>query len=742
MAGKGQRIGALRWDIVADNSQLVTKIKASNRMTKDLSRAMKATRTPMERYTKGLLDARSAIKRGAIDGKAYRYELLRLQKQLGREQAALDSNTRAVNKNTRAKVLNRKASRAGAGKNMSNILGSGLSGIGAGGVGAGMGRSVGLMAGGPTAIGAGVAFAGIAAQIKALKEYAKLESDITELQVFMGEKKGKVFADQFRVIARESSLTTSALVKNAAVIKSYGVEVDNLVDFTKRLGEASGGDNAMFGQLTKAFSQINAMGRLMGQEKNQLVNAGFSLKLIAREVGIPMEQFAKHMEAGLITAQHVNDALVTATNEGGLFYGRLEAKAATLAGKWDIMLNSANEMFAMAGQSGSGWWKDSIDSLTDSINTLSENLEKKNRTEELAAEQRFYEDKLGITGTEKRSGYGDAYSSNGWWDFNKIFRESQGDSIGSTNTSGWAAIWSGQVSLWDAMMYNESQRSLRAQEKLRQQEYATEKLKAKANAAGIFYKEDEEEFDDANLIDVITPVKDKGGTTGAALSTFSANSMDEYNFLRDKQTADRDIAMKSLDMLKIIASNTSDEAGTEGRKGWRRRAQEGLDLKSANAKELGTWALSAGNWLGNGGRTDSQVRADQSFDMFGDPTGGTYENDRYRNMVAIREKYAVNGLLDPMRGPIGEWLGDSIGYSKFGSTIKSGSQEDLFREEYEQMKVQLKAEYKHRARQDERREELAEIKKGVDKQESIKGILGNMLSHMQNEAKTLNQEAL
>ena len=124
MAGKGQRIGALRWDIVADNSQLVTKIKASNRMTKDLSRAMKATRTPMERYTKGLLDARAAIKRGAIDGKAYRYELLRLQKQLGREQAALDSNTRSVNKNTRAKVLNRKASRAGAGKGMANILGS------------------------------------------------------------------------------------------------------------------------------------------------------------------------------------------------------------------------------------------------------------------------------------------------------------------------------------------------------------------------------------------------------------------------------------------------------------------------------------------------------------------------------------------------------------------------------------------------------------------------------------------
>jgi hypothetical protein len=111
-------------------------------------------------------------------------------------------------------------------------------------------------------------------------------------------------------------------------------------------------------------------------------------------------------------------------------------------------------------------------------------------------------------------------------------------------------------------------------------------------------------------------------------------------------------------------------------------------------------------------------------------------------MKEIRNKYAVNGILDPMRSPSGEFLGDAVGYSKFGQTIKSGSQEDLFREDYAAMKVALVAEYKHKKNQAERKEELAAIREGVNKQESIKGILGSMLTVMKKEAKTLNQEAL
>lgn len=748
MAAKGQRIGALRWDIVADNSQLVTAIKGSNRMTKDLSRAMKATRTPMERYTRGLLDARNAIKRGAIDGKAYRYELLRLQKQLGKEQAALDGNTRAVNRNTRAKVANRVASRGGSG-NLANVLGSGFSGIGAGGAMAGAGRSLGLMSTGTAGIGAVMGFSQLATIIKAGKEYAKLESDIVELQVFMGKADGAKYAEQFRDIARSSSLTTSQLVKNASVIKSYGVELEDIVEFTERLGEASGGDSTQFNNLTKAFAQVNALGKLMGQEKNQLVNAGFSLKLIAREAQIPMDEFAKAMENGLITADHVNQALITATNEGGLFYGRLEAKANTLAGKWDILINSSNEMFAMLGGTKQNWMKDTLDNLINAINRLSERLDEKSRIEKLKEEEQYYRDVLG-------AGRAPGGKTGLWAGAPGSRRADQANSGGHALREAWTdnpidnlveqvgSWWMQTDSLWDVLTMDVETRTLNAKQRLQQATQSHAAWKAKANAAGFKIPEPEEKpFDDANLVDMSDRFSTKGkGTSSGGLSGFSANSIGEYEFLRDKMMGDRTLAQQSLAALEKIVSNTSDEAGTEGRKGWRRRAQGSLDVKKANAKELGTYAFAAGNWLGNGGRTDSQVRADQAFNSMGDPTGGSYEEERWRRMEDIRNKYAVNGLLSSMRSPSGEWLGDGVGYSRFGKSIKSGSQQDMFREEYAAMNVALVAEYKHKKNQDERKEELKAIKEGVNKQESIKGILGNMLVVLQAEAKTLNQEAL
>jgi tape measure domain-containing protein len=734
MAAKGQRIGALRWDIVADNSQLVTAIKGSNRMTKDLSRAMKMTRTPMERYTKGLLDARNAIKRGAIDGKAYRYELLRLQKQLGKEQLALDSNTRAVRKNTKAKIANRAASGGGA-KNLANVLGSGLSGIGAGGAAAGAGRSLGLMSGGLVGFAAGGLFAHLATEIKAAKEYAKLETDIVELQVFMGKKKGAEYAEQFRNIARESSLTTSQLVKNAAVIKSYGVELEDIVDFTQRLGEASGGDSAMFNQMTKAFAQVNALGKLMGQEKNQLVNAGFSLKLIAREAQIPMDEFAKAMENGLITAQHVNDALITATSEGGLFYGRLQAKADTLAGKWDILINSSNELFAMMGRDDEGWLKDTIDNLTSAVNRLAQRLDEKNTIKNLKAEEDFYRNKLGLAprGSNHRGpntpGYGGsytAYGSNGMvGDYGAGFTMSATDSIMNTNVEGITSWWSGANSFWDVLTLDAKGRRLKNAQEYQQQQQATASLKKKANDAGIFMPEVEEvAFDDANIVDMSDRLGGTGSGSGSGpgLSDFGAGSMGEYGYLRDKLTADRDLAQKSYDALVTIAQNTGGEPGNN--QSWRSKARQGLKDRRWRQDQMADVATDLYGWAMQGFRTDEQVNADQRYNAMSDPEGGTFAEERRRKSAEIYDKYSgSDGLLSSRFGP-----GDN---NERAFNI-SNSEWGLYTKEVREMTTELKAQFKRKKQQEDRKEELGAIKKNVDETRGVKGVLTNIFDHMKS----------
>jgi tape measure domain-containing protein len=734
MAGKkSERIGALRWDIVANNSDLVTKIRASNRMTKDLARAMKMTRTPMERYTKGLMDARAALKRGQIDGKAYRYELERLQRQLGKEQLALDQNTRSVNKNTRAKVLNSRASRGNNGRNMANILGSGLSGVGAGGAGAGAGRLLALGAGGgATGAAALGAFASLGVIIKSAKEYAKLESDIVELQVFMGKKKGKEYADQFRNIARQSSLTTTQLVKNAAVIKSYGVELENIVDFTQRLGEASGGDSTQFNNLTKAFAQINALGKLMGQEKNQLVNAGFSLKLIAREAQVPMDEFAKAMENGLITAQHVNDALIKATSEGGLYYGRLADRAETLAGRWDILVNSTNELFAMMGEGKSNWLKTGLGDLTSAVQDLTVTMSMNNQ---LNADQEKLDEinrRMGVSAPG--SSYGGSYRTDGPAAGTRTHARVM-DENAANNELGLAfGRWmSGQQGFFEALTSTQLQYENDLKQKQQQTKYKLDQAEAKFKKQ-FGYDIDDEEEDSVNPDAILDPRETTDGSTGSSkgpgLQGFEANSIGEYNFLRDKLTADRDLAQKSYNALVTIAQNTGGEPGKNG--SWRSKAREGLKEKKWRQDQMGGYATDLYGWAMQGFRTDEQVRADQAYNAVGDPTGGSFAADRKRKSAEIYDKYAgEDGLLSSRFAP-----GDN--YERAFNI--ENSEWGRYTEEVREMTTELKAQYKRKKNEVERKEELKEIKNNVDETRGVKGVLTNIFNHMKTVQE--NTEAL
>ena len=130
----------------------------------------------------------------------------------------------------------------------------------------------------------------------------------------------------------------------------------------------------------------------MGQEKNQLVNAGFDLKLIADEAGVSMTNFAKAMESGAISADHVNAALFKATSEGGLYFGRLEAKAKTLNGQLDLVANNFNDLFANLGEQGSGVFSAILTQLNDTLSEVSKVVSEANELERLRAQnsQRYW----------------------------------------------------------------------------------------------------------------------------------------------------------------------------------------------------------------------------------------------------------------------------------------------------------------------------------------------------------------
>jgi tape measure domain-containing protein len=346
----------------------------------------------MERYRKEIFQLNRARKAGLVDERAYMHAKKRIKAQLREETALLQKNTRQTLLNTKAKKANARAGGA-AGLNFANIGGAAASMFGGrGGAAVGRGVGIGAMAGGLTGAGIAAAFTGSLALHKMMEQFGNLQEAATDLKVFLGEEFGEESANAFRKIARESSLTTEGLIKNARVWASYGLETENIVDMVERLGIAAGGEREAFDNLTRAMAQVNAAGKLMGQEKNQLINAGFSLKIIADEAGVAMTDFAKAMEEGLITAEHVNNALIKATSEGGLYFGRLEKKAQTLNGQMDLLANNFNDLFANLGESQAGLISGVLNKLNSTISSASAVISEANELERLRRKKQKFEE--------------------------------------------------------------------------------------------------------------------------------------------------------------------------------------------------------------------------------------------------------------------------------------------------------------------------------------------------------------
>jgi len=485
VAGNNVRIGALRYDIIADSSLFTQGVKKASRMSRKLAKDIAVTRTPLERFKKELLQARRALKANLIDEKAYLHTKKRLRAQYVQENALINKHTHRLLLNTKAKNANAAASSR---MNLANIGGAAASMFGGrGGAAVGRGIGIGAMAGGVAGVGLAAGFGGAFAVGRMLEEFGDLQEAATDLKVFLGEEFGEESANAFRKIARESSLTTAGLIKNARVWASYGLETENIVDMVERLGIAAGGEREAFDNLTRAMAQVNAAGKLMGQEKNQLINAGFSLKIIADEAGVAMTDFAKAMEEGLITAEHVNNALIKATNKGGLYFGRLEKKAGTLNGKLDLVANNFNDLFANLGESKQGPIVVVLDLLNETLSRMSSVISQANELERTRKKARSFERVAGVPSrdfsvptftTGERFGGGRHAAAVNQEVNDQLFRNAIGSREG---TSAIAEFLLGVRSFAEIFQSEDFIRLQRAQE----QQQANERLARARGAAGL-----------------------------------------------------------------------------------------------------------------------------------------------------------------------------------------------------------------------------------------------------------------
>jgi tape measure domain-containing protein len=156
-------------------------------------------------------------------------------------------------------------------------------------------------------------------------------------QVMAGSKAGNRLYDDLTKYARDS-IYGNEVYQNAQTMLGFGINDAKVMPYMKMLGDVAMGDSQKLQSLTLAFSQVQAAGRLQGQDLLQLINAGFNpLGIIAEKTGKSIATLKKEMEKGKISFKMVEDAFKAATAEGGRFHDMTNKIAETPYGKWQAL---------------------------------------------------------------------------------------------------------------------------------------------------------------------------------------------------------------------------------------------------------------------------------------------------------------------------------------------------------------------------------------------------------------------
>lgn len=145
------------------------------------------------------------------------------------------------------------------------------------------------------------------------------------------EDKAKEMIGGLKDLSIKSGLNTYG---TAQTLLGFNVDAEKILPTLKSIGDITMGNNEKFSSMTLAFAQMSAAGRLMGQDLNQMINAGLNpLQVISEKTGKSIAVLRKEMEQGAISSEMVADAFATATSEGGRFYNMLEKQNTGIRGE-------------------------------------------------------------------------------------------------------------------------------------------------------------------------------------------------------------------------------------------------------------------------------------------------------------------------------------------------------------------------------------------------------------------------
>lgn len=176
------------------------------------------------------------------------------------------------------------------------------------------------------------------------------------IQTLLGSKeKADMLMTQVREYAKISPLEFSDVTKATQMMLGFNIEAEKVPRYLQAIGDVSMGDTQRFNSLTLAFSQMSAAGKLIGQDLNQMINAGFNpLQIMSEKTGKSIATLKDEMSKGAVSAEMVQQAFIDATSAGGKFYQMSENASKTINGQLSMMQDAMDTVFNELGQKSEG----------------------------------------------------------------------------------------------------------------------------------------------------------------------------------------------------------------------------------------------------------------------------------------------------------------------------------------------------------------------------------------------------
>lgn len=197
-----------------------------------------------------------------------------------------------------------------------------------------------------TALGVGIGVMATAIGTAGFKFNSQMENYKAGFTALLGSAdKANQMVKDLQNMAAKTPFELTDLAKASQTLLAFGADAKTLIPTLQNIGDVSMGNKERFQALALAFGQVQAAGKMTGQDLLQMINAGFNpLQEISAKTGKSMAQLKDEMSDGAISAEMVADAFKSATSEGGRFNNAMEIQSRTLEGQFSTLKDNFNSL--------------------------------------------------------------------------------------------------------------------------------------------------------------------------------------------------------------------------------------------------------------------------------------------------------------------------------------------------------------------------------------------------------------